>query len=556
EILMHYQSEFSKYNSTEWRFYDNVTNLTDGSYSYYGWANDTAGNSGKTDSGNLRYLTVETISPAITLISPPDNEVDYDKNITFNYNVTDDSDIINCSLILNGILNQTNSSITKDTMQNFTLNNLALGDYIWSINCTDASNNIGASETRIVFSEVAITEFSGDTTDLTQIENLSNITNLIFDQPDYGKINFSEIVDLSSGGDINSYVNISQNRIEIDSTVLPVLNKAARLRLYNLTFTNPRILKDGIVCSDCAEVSYSGGIFVFDVTSFSTYSTEETPMTIEETLSYLGGGYPIYKPTQEQLKEGYEKILKKNWKIKFKVNNEYHQLKVDSVGDKTVAITVSSTPQQAILSIGEEKKFEVTGDNYYDFYVKLNSITNNAANLIIKKIHEEKVCEEKTKRCYTNLLQQCLDNSWQLIQTCEFSCNESLLKCNPKPTGKICNLGEKRCLGNELQECRNNNWVAIETCEHGCNSSGLACSSKQTVAEPEKLNYLIYFLVILIIGGISSVVYINRKNTEKFRESKEELKKKIQGNRKQNKQTKTGRKRCNKNRRRIKSSKK
>ncbi|MCD6274529.1 MAG: LamG domain-containing protein, partial [Candidatus Aenigmarchaeota archaeon] len=42
EIKMHYLSEFQKYNSTQWRFYNNLTDLEDGTYAYYGWANDTA----------------------------------------------------------------------------------------------------------------------------------------------------------------------------------------------------------------------------------------------------------------------------------------------------------------------------------------------------------------------------------------------------------------------------------------------------------------------------------------------------------------------------------
>ena len=58
EIWLHYQSEFAKYNSSEYRFYVNVTNLTQGNYTYSGWANDTVGNSNSTDGGLLRYLTV------------------------------------------------------------------------------------------------------------------------------------------------------------------------------------------------------------------------------------------------------------------------------------------------------------------------------------------------------------------------------------------------------------------------------------------------------------------------------------------------------------------
>ncbi|RLI91232.1 MAG: hypothetical protein DRO95_04750, partial [Candidatus Altiarchaeales archaeon] len=60
EIKIHHLSEFQKYNSTQYRFYTNITNLTDGIYTYYGWANDTAGNSGESET---RSLTVDAVSP-------------------------------------------------------------------------------------------------------------------------------------------------------------------------------------------------------------------------------------------------------------------------------------------------------------------------------------------------------------------------------------------------------------------------------------------------------------------------------------------------------------
>ena len=61
EIWMQYQSEFQKYNSTTYLFYANVTNLSLGTYTYYGWANDTSGNSAYTNTytaSSPRYLTV------------------------------------------------------------------------------------------------------------------------------------------------------------------------------------------------------------------------------------------------------------------------------------------------------------------------------------------------------------------------------------------------------------------------------------------------------------------------------------------------------------------
>ena len=90
-------------------------------------------------------------------------------------------------------------------------------------------------------------------------------------------------MDISQDLDLNSYINISQNRIRVDSSAAPSLNKSAVLQLVGLTFSNPRILRDGSVCpgSICTKIAYSGGRFVFSVSQWSTYSSEETPVEAE-----------------------------------------------------------------------------------------------------------------------------------------------------------------------------------------------------------------------------------------------------------------------------------
>ncbi len=69
EVTLHYQSELSKYNSTQYTFYDNVSNLLDGTYTYYGWANDTLG---QQTSSTQQTITIDTTKPAIDYISPTD----------------------------------------------------------------------------------------------------------------------------------------------------------------------------------------------------------------------------------------------------------------------------------------------------------------------------------------------------------------------------------------------------------------------------------------------------------------------------------------------------
>jgi parallel beta-helix repeat protein len=58
EVGILYQSELQKYNSTQYRFYDELTGLGNGDYTYYVWANDTLGISGQTD---IRALTIMLI---------------------------------------------------------------------------------------------------------------------------------------------------------------------------------------------------------------------------------------------------------------------------------------------------------------------------------------------------------------------------------------------------------------------------------------------------------------------------------------------------------------
>ncbi len=246
---------------------------------------------------------------------------------------------------------------------------------------------------------VLSTNFGGETTDLTTA-TLSNITNLILESASYGKISFSESVNLSAGGNLNTHVNISDNYISINSTALSELNKSATLILYNLTYTNPRVLKDGVVCpsSICTEVSYVGNNFTFTVTSFSTYSAEETPTTTTTETS-TSGGTPTYYPTETNLQEGYSKQLAKNWKLKFEIGDESHQLKIDEINktSETATVTVSSESQTKTLSVGEEWKVNLDGDGDYDLFVRLDNVTFSRAEVFIMEIDEAiEVDEDET----------------------------------------------------------------------------------------------------------------------------------------------------------------
>lgn len=127
-------------------------------------------------------------------------------------------------------------------------------------------------------------------------EEIQELEDVILEQTDYGKIKFKQAINLVEVGgsiDLDLNVKISKNSIKLDSVALPNFNKSARLYFYDLNFVNPRILKDGNICSPdvCDSKSYLDGILSFDVSGFTTYSVEDTPSSSGGGGGSSSGGY-------------------------------------------------------------------------------------------------------------------------------------------------------------------------------------------------------------------------------------------------------------------------
>lgn len=343
----------SNYNITNPTLSDGAGNMSSSNYALDVVLGEISGNMSSSSYKNELgfWYSIDAGIPVVTLFSPLNNSGDNDGNLTFNYSVSEVGGgiISSCSLIFGWGINQTNSSISESSAQNFTLLNLAVGRYNWSVNCTDGSGNVGASR-NWEFSVVKSVEFGGSTTDLSKV-NVSNISNFVIDAPEYGKINFSEIVDLSNGSDIDSYVNVSFNRIELNSSNLTFLNKSAKLRIYNLTFSDPRILKDGGVCSStiCTKESYSGGALVFNVTGFSIYSSEETPVSSSSTTASSSGGGGLSSVGVEEVKEELE-INPESFNLPATVGIIGDgKIRLENVGNKNLSVKLKSLNLEEIV---------------------------------------------------------------------------------------------------------------------------------------------------------------------------------------------------------------
>jgi len=129
-------------------------------------------------------------------------------------------------------------------------------------------------------------------------------------------------------------------------------------------------------------------------------SSESAPQTSVNAKGGEGGAgigeasaKKTYFISEEQFLEGYINELKQNDEIKFYFQDENtfeHSLVINEISKDSdyVDITVQSEPINLRLKVGDEAKLNITNSNYYELYIKLNSIEAQKANFIIQLINE------------------------------------------------------------------------------------------------------------------------------------------------------------------------
>ncbi|MFQ5531682.1 MAG: hypothetical protein ACE5ES_03650, partial [Candidatus Nanoarchaeia archaeon] len=168
--------------------------------------------------------------------------------------------------------------------------------------------------------------------------------------------------------------------------------------------TNTSDVSDYVICWDggssntICNVPASIGFSVYQLSTPSSDTTDSTTSSSSGGSSTSGGGSSTGKTyiiNEGQLTEGYSKGLGVNDRFKFTISTETHFLTLMGITSSTIKINITSELQEAVLAVGDIRKFELTGDNFYDLSVKLNSIANNTADLTLKAISEE--ITEQTK---------------------------------------------------------------------------------------------------------------------------------------------------------------
>jgi len=353
-------------NTSSSQYFYNFTNLSDGVYYVQVSVNDTAGN---LESSSYRQVRVDGTTPLISYASGTEADTSNFTNRTWifvNLSVTE-SYRKNITFTLYNTTGEVNTTTYTTAINETNWTGLSNGTYTYNITVNDFSSNTNSTQSyRITLdsSGPEITLFA-PTNNSTSTLTTQTFTFIVSDFSSVS--NCSVFIDNVNSGNLTDVVNDGGNDLAISSISLGDHNWSVN-------------------CTDyLGNIGASSSVYEFSI--------------IEETDENSGGssggtGSTNFQAPEEDLIEGVNKIMFNGWKMNFKVADESHSLLVDSISTSSVKITLSSTPQEAVINVGEEKKFELTGDNYYDLLVKLNSIDNSSvkypkANFLIQRINEQ-----------------------------------------------------------------------------------------------------------------------------------------------------------------------
>lgn len=139
-------TEIVSFNETNTTLTFSANTTADGAYEWNCLATNNDSDSSFASSNYT--FTYDGTNPSISLSDPDDEaEVDEDTSVDFDYTPTD-TNFGNCSLIIDGDVDQTDTSINFGITNTFSKTFSSADTITWKINCTDLANRQGVSSSR------------------------------------------------------------------------------------------------------------------------------------------------------------------------------------------------------------------------------------------------------------------------------------------------------------------------------------------------------------------------------------------------------------------------
>ena len=331
-----------------------LTNIPYDNYTWNCYYTDEHGNMGVM--GNYS-LFIEQVPPSITINKPINGSWN---NGNFSVNISEQG---NCSYNIGG------QNVSMNTGNNFSFyaTNQSLvqnSSYNLTFYCFDSAGNMNTSNTIFYF------------------DGVSPSINLVEPYPS------SETSNSASKAfyyNVSDQLNVSSCSLIING----IENATNNLAVTNETNNFTKIFSPGtynwrINCTDDA-----GNVGNSSLQSF-VVNTPSSEGSSGGSGGGGGGGSLIQniKLNEQQLENGVTNSLGAGDRVSFSSNRENHTLNINKIINNSVNITIKSNPINIVLNIGESIKLNLTNSEFYDLFVKLESISGNKANITIKEINE------------------------------------------------------------------------------------------------------------------------------------------------------------------------
>ena len=221
-------------------------------------------------------------------------------------------------------------------------------------------------------------------------ENSTNLLNITFDGKGINKwiiINYNNTQTFFAKDNSNVFLQIKEGIVSYENLDYHA-NYLSGKGLPNLTIPTMSkhvlliggLKSDGNLCDSTYECS--GGYCNSGVCASSAPSTSSTET---QTGSGVLG---IFRPSQNNLANGYTVKIKETQKVEIPVGEDKKQIVVESVNGEE--IVVSANEEDYNVNSDNSAKIDLNNDGYYDVEVLINGKTiNGYANLEFKLINEE-----------------------------------------------------------------------------------------------------------------------------------------------------------------------
>jgi hypothetical protein len=287
------------------------------------------------------------------------------------------------------------------------------------INLTTYTNGTFKNITSTLTLNISLTDALSGFTGSACFININGTNQTVFASDGWCNTTNGNLTGLSDGNNtINVYANDTVGNLQLNNSFVVWVDSTAPSATASCTPASVHT-GDTITCTCSGSDS---GVGVASRTASSTPSTTNTgtftygcavidnagnsasssaSYTIEQSSSGSSGsggsstsvGGATYVISESDFNRGYSRNMAIKDKLKFNVSNASHLFELTNLTTTSVVIKITSDPQITTLSVGDLRKFEVTGDGYYDISVLLNKISSvggsaNRANITLTSIHE------------------------------------------------------------------------------------------------------------------------------------------------------------------------